>query len=439
MSFVNLGCAKNVVDSQFMAGTLISRGISLAPSPDEADFIVVNTCAFIEPARREAMETIKSVCNLKRHGNCRGVVVAGCLPQRYRETIARQLPDVDAFIGLDQLETVADLINNLASGATVAADIAPDARKIYDPPPRAVIFSGGPFAYLKIAEGCDHRCAFCAIPSIRGSYRSRTVASIVSEAEQLLSYGIRELNLVSQDTTSYGKDLHDGSSITTLLSALGKIGGDFWIRMLYGHPAHVTDRLLDTMASIPQICRYLDIPLQHSHPDVLRMMCRGNSTESVRILAERIRGRLPDVVIRTTFLVGFPGETEEHVAHMLRTVASVKFDHLGVFVYSPEEGTSALRMRNPVPAEVAEERRSRVLIAQREVVDARAASMIGAETEVLIESSDGQTACGRSRMQAPDVDGTITLPHVPASVRPGDLVKVKLTGQKDYDMVAELL
>ena len=437
VGFISLGCAKNLVDSQLMAGVLVSQKLSLARSPEEADIVIVNTCAFIDEARAESMEMIESACSLKRTGQCKAVLVTGCLPQRYKEDLKTRLPEVDAFIGLDELESVASVVLQLAKGKRGIFRVSARSTKIYEPRVPGITFTGGPFAYLKIAEGCNHRCSFCAIPDIRGAYRSRTISQILGEAGKLLANGVKELNLISQDVTSYGRDLKYDTDLAKLLGELGQLGGNFWIRLLYGHPAMVSDCLLKMMAETPKVCRYLDLPIQHSHPDMLRAMRRSNTIMHVETMADRIRAVMPDAALRTTCLVGFPGETEEHFDHLLDFIRRVEFDHLGVFTYSPEEHTSAFEMPDRPDPELAAARRDDLLVAQMEIVDRKAQGMIGTETEVLLERKTGNNIwVGRARRSAPEVDGIVLIEQIPADRQAGDFVKVRYTAQQEYDMLA---
>jgi len=438
VGFISLGCAKNLVDSQIMAGVLLSENLKLARCPEEADIVIVNTCAFIEEARTESMEMIESACSLKDTGPCRAVLVTGCLPQRYKEDLQARLPEVDAFIGLDDLENVAAVIKKLADGKRGIFNVSAKPVKTFEPRVPGIVFTGGPFAYLKVAEGCNHHCAFCAIPGIRGAYRSRTVLQIVKEAEKLLANGVKELNLISQDVTSYGRDLKYESNLAKLLEALGRLGGNFWIRLLYGHPAMVSDGLLQVMAETPQVCHYLDLPVQHSHPDILHAMRRGNTIVHVEKMAGRIRNVMPDVALRTTCLVGFPGETEEHFQHLLDYVERTEFDHLGVFTFSPEEHTTAFDMKDRPDPEVAARRRDRLLTAQRQIVDRKSARMTGSIDTVLLEKDEPENNIwiGRARRNAPEVDGVVLVEQVPAEKKAGDFISVQYTGQEEYDMVA---
>ena len=492
IGFVSLGCAKNLVDSQVMAGVLLAENLKLAPSPEEADIILVNTCAFIEDARAEAAETILRACRHKAVGGCRAVIVAGCLPQRYRDRMSTTFPDVDAFVGVDELDRIGEIVRQVAAGKRGIVAVGKGApTRLFQSQRPGLRFSGGPFAWLKVAEGCNHACAFCAIPGIRGRYRSRGPDELVAEARALLASGVRELNLISQDTTSYGRDLRNTSfaprggaptasvscgsatswrdssrlnpspvppppstvhlppssapRLPSLLRALDQLDGDFWIRILYGYPSRVTDELLEVMASSRHICAYLDLPIQHSHPDMLRAMRRADSVRAVAELPQRLRQAVPGMVLRTTCLVGFPGETEDRFRHLLETVEAAKFDHLGVFAFSPEEGTTAFRKRaNAPPAEVAEERRDRLLRLQRRIVDERRRTLVGAISHALLlsplESPKSQITprwIARLPRQAPDVDGVTQVQNAPAGSRPGQFIPVLITGGHGYDLAAE--
>lgn len=441
VGFVSLGCAKNLVDSQRMADVLLRDGLALAPSPDDADIIIVNTCAFIDAAREESLAEIRAACGRKSAGLCKAVLVAGCFPQRYRETLAAQLPDVDAFVGLDRLDEVGRVARRLASGERGIVEVSARSRRLYEPAGRGVVFSSGCHAYIKIAEGCNHRCAFCAIPSIRGAHRSRSIPGIVREAEGLLERGVRELVLVSQDVTSYGIDT-GRLKLPDLLRAVARIGGKFWLRWLYGYPTRVTDELLETMGELDHVCRYLDVPIQHSHPAVLKAMHRGATAHAVAGLAERVRSILPDAALRTTCLLGYPGESREHVDHLVRTVRRSRFDHLGAFVFSPEEGTPAFSLSPRPQRRTAEARRMRVLKAQDAVVAGRLAAMVGTVQEVLLESDRSgrdNTRPGRTRMFAPEVDGRVLVAGADKADRMGDFVRARITAVAGFDLLAERL
>ena len=440
VGFVSLGCAKNLVDSQIMAGALLTAGMELAPAPEEADAVVVNTCAFIEDARAESIEHILHVCNLKQQGRCRAVVVAGCLSQRYRADLKESLPEVDAFIGLDELERIPRIVEQVLAGATGILEIGDAAGSIFEPRLPGLAFSTGTHAYLKIAEGCNHPCAFCAIPAIRGRHRSRDPERICAEARHLLQAGFRELDLISQDVTAYGLDTGGRRGLPDLLCALDRLPGDFQLRLLYGYPTGVTPELLRTMRETAKTCAYLDVPVQHSHPDILRAMQRADTIRAVQDLPARTRAVLPDIALRTTCLVGFPGETEQHVEHLVQYLRAAQFDHLGVFAYSPEDGTPAAELPDrPSPRE-ADARRRHVLEVQQQIVSARAAARIGTRERVRLERCeqiDNQPIwLARSTRQAPEVDGATYVTDAPPEARPGDVIDVRITLHEDYDFWA---
>lgn len=444
VGFVSLGCAKNLVDTQLMAGFLKRDGIELAHSPEEADVILVNTCAFIQDAREEAAEAILSACEQKRRGGCRAVIVAGCMVQRYRERLARAFPDVDAFLGVDNLESVSELIRKLEQGKRPRRVLAGHgkAAKTYNPAYPSLLFTGGPFAYLKIAEGCDHRCAFCAIPGIRGAFRSRPEADLLREAEAMVKAGVREINLIAQDVLRYGTDFSDDRKprIAPLLRKLDALDGDFRLRLLYGYPAAVTDEILEILATSKHLCRYLDVPVQHCNPAILKAMGRADAIDATLGFAERLRKAVPDLTLRTTCLVGFPGETDEAFEELLAYVKTSRFDHLGTFVYSPEEGTRALLLPNVPDPETAEARRDALMAAQQRIVRERARSLVGRRDRALLlrtPAKKGGAWTARLPRQAPEVDGETRVKNVPADAKTGDFLPVAITGSRGYDLLAE--
>jgi len=446
IGFVSLGCAKNLVDSEVMATRLLSAGWQLARAPEQADIVIVNTCAFIQDAKQESLEAIFEACEWKTKGPCRAVLVAGCLSQRYRNELPAAMPEADAWVGLDEVKQIERVVRRLENGERGFSEISRSARAIIEPPPQRILFTNAPFAYLKIAEGCHHHCRFCAIPGIRGRYRSRSIKRIVTEAESLLAGGIRELNLISQDTTAYGRDLGSKTDLPNLLRALGAIGGRFWIRLLYGHPAHVTDDLLEAMGTVSQVCHYLDIPIQHSHPELLRAMGRPSLPGGVRRLLRRIRNAMPDIALRTTCLVGFPGETRYHFDHLMGVIGEAQFDHMGVFAYSREEGTPAVRLPSPVAPYIAKRRRDRLMRRQQRVVFQKARDRVGSTAEILIEKRDvckqntltcrGGAWIGRSGAEAPEVDGLVFVKTRDSSVRPGLFMTARYVAAAGYDMKA---
>ena len=439
VGLVSLGCAKNAVDLQVMAGHLLKAGHALAPNPDEADVILINTCAFIESAREEAAGEILRACELKRAGSCRHVVVAGCFAQRYGKEVLKAFPEVDALVGIDALDKIADVFARLK---TVLPPGMP--KKVFDPPMPALRFTGAAFAYLKIAEGCAHRCAYCAIPAIRGSYRSRPMASILAEAKELLATGVKELNVIAQDPMLYGVDLKvkklkgekvkDYSAgkrigLVELLKELDRLEGDFWIRVLYSYPSEITDEFLDWMAHSPHAAKYVDVPLQHTDPRVLKAMARGTAVKASLAAADRIRAAVPGVTLRTTVMTGFPGETPTAFATLLRDVKRMKFDHLGAFAFSPEEGTAAADMKGRPSRTVAERREREVMAAQKRVWAAKAKSQVGKTFRALVVAP----RVARLESQAPDVDGVVLLKRARTV---GSFTKVKITAVRGFDFEA---
>ena len=437
VGFISLGCSKNLVDSQVMAGYLKAGAITLAPSPEEADVILVNTCAFIEAAREEAAEAILSACSHKRKGRCRAVVVTGCMVQRYKERLGQAFPDVDAFLGIDELEQVAEVVRRAAAGERCGVLAGPGAPvKVYNPAYPTLLFTGGPFAYLKIADGCDHRCAYCAIPNIRGAYRSRPAVELVKEAAGMVRAGVREINLISQDSLHYGRDLEGEPSLAELMRRIDALEGDFRFRVLYGYPAGVTDEVLDVLNRARHVCKYLDLPVQHSHPDILRAMNRGQAVGATRDLAARLRQAVPGVVLRTTCLVGFPHETEEHFEHLMAYVEQARFDHLGVFAFSPEEGTVAYKMSGVPDPEVAEERCRRLMALQKRIVRERVKALKGTRDTALLLRREGEVWVARLPRQAPEVDGETRVAGAARQAKAGDFVRVEITGGRGYDLTA---
>lgn len=443
IGFISLGCAKNLVDSQVMAGKLMDAGMSLA-SVDEADIVVVNTCAFIQDARDEARRNIEWACDHKRAGGCRAVVVAGCLPQRYGKTLPKEFPLVDAFIGVDELDDIASIaLAALARGRRAAkVDVGQGLPcRVFNPTRPALRFTGAHCAFLKIAEGCMHSCAYCAIPGIRGRQRSRSLEDIVAEATSLVSTGVREITLVAQDTTAYGRDMRGAPRLPALLRALDAIEGDFWIRILYGHPGTIDDALLESIATLGHVVPYIDLPIQHSHPEVLRAMHRADTVKAVGGLVRRLREAVPGIAVRTTCMVGFPGEGEDEFAHLLRYVEEARFDALGAFVFSPEEGTPAYGLPIP-PASVSEERLARLLALQKRVMRQNHKALAGTEDRALLlvpPSRKGGPWLARTRRQAPDVDGWTRVGGLPSSAKAGDFVAVRYTGGRGCDLLAEPL
>ncbi len=448
VGIVSLGCAKNLVDSEIIAGHLREAGLFLTPDPNAADVMIVNTCSFIDAAKEESIAAIlESNRNrgMSRRHERQKLIVAGCMAQRFAKELPESLPEVDAFIGLDQLTGIVPIIEGLLEREAQAAPqnfVTPQPRFIPDFDTPRFRLTPAHTAYLKIAEGCNHPCSFCIIPQMRGRHRSRTIDSIVREARNLVAEGVREINLISQDTTYFGMDRWEekagprarvdssrGDSLTLLLRELNAIKGDFWIRLLYTHPAHWSDELIATIAASPKVARYVDMPLQHIADPMLDAMRRETSAQHIRDLVARIRAGIPGIALRTTFIVGFPGETEEDFETLLKFIEETRFERLGVFKYSQEEGTRAAKRDGHLSARVKQARWKRAMAAQQRIVLAQTAAAVGRDIRVLVE----QPGVGRSESDAPDVDARV---YVPAHLPVGQFVALKVTGARDYDLVA---
>ena len=455
---VSLGCSKNLVDTEVMLGHLDGAGFTFVASPEEADVLVVNTCGFIDAAREESIRAILDAAALKKDGRLKRLVVAGCMVQRYRAELTAELAkDVDAFVGLDELDRIVGAAGGVKSDLRVLPQgtkaIEPS-RYLYDaatPRRRAT----APWtAFVKIAEGCDHTCSFCAIPAFRGRFRSRPVEDIVAEAASLVRSGVREINLIAQDSSHYGRDREDREGLPGLLRALDGVDGLRWVRVHYLYPNTVTDRLVDTMAELPRVVPYVDMPLQHAHPETLRRMRRGGGAESHLALLDRFRKAMPEAALRSTFIVGFPGETEAEFEALLAFVEEARFDHLGVFTYSHEESTGAFALDDDVPAEIKTRRRDALMEAQQRIAFACNEAKVGATVEVLVEGSHEDTddlLVGRMATQAPDVDGQVLIndgfvvddsaldPRLLPHARPGAMARVLLTETAGYDLVGRIV
>ncbi len=451
VSLISLGCAKNLVDSEIMVGHLHAAGMKVIPEAEKADVVIVNTCSFIDSSKEESIGHILEVHQhrgMTKRRKEQKLIVAGCMAQRFSKDLATSLHDeVDAFIGLDQVTKVAPIIQELYARERNRND-APatfiEGRSTYIPDYDTPRFRLTPkhFAYIKIAEGCNHPCTFCIIPQIRGRHRSRTVASVVAEARQLVKEGVKELNLISQDTTFFGMDTWAerpnprtpvdsarGTALTTLLRELNAIEGEFWIRLLYTHPAHWSDELIRTIAACPKVARYIDIPLQHISDRMLERMQRETSGDYIRDLLRRIRAGIPGIAVRTTFIVGFPGETEADVDELCRFITETKFERLGVFRYSQEDGTRGAKMPDQIPAKVKEARWHRVMALQQEIAGEVSKSWVGRKLKVLVE----EPGVARGEADAPDIDGRV---YVPRSLARGEFAEVTINSFRDYDLLA---
>jgi ribosomal protein S12 methylthiotransferase len=440
IGFVSLGCPKNLVDSEVMMGQLVANGHELTPHPDQADVLVVNTCSFIDPAKKESVDTILEMAEYKKVGRARKLIVAGCLVERYRGDIRQEMPEVDALIGTNELDSIVAL----CEGMEPAGGGAPEPYLYHDLTPR-VLATPRHFAYIKIAEGCDHPCTFCVIPQYRGKFRSRRFESVISEATRLFAQGVREINLIGQDTTCYGEDFGLADGLAHLLARLAGIETEHpkWVRFLYAYPNKITQKLLDTIAEHRDLVKYIDMPLQHASAPVLKRMKRGSSGAIFLKLLERIRRTIPGVAIRTSFIVGFPGETAEDFEELCQFVEAAKFDNLGVFTYSDEDTSASCALDGKVDGRTIQNRKRRLMAIQRKIARARNRALVGAEVPVLVEGLSAETDllwAARMPTQAPEIDGvTLINDFDGAEPRAGEMRTLRITEAHDYDVVGTLL
>jgi len=438
VGFVSLGCPKNLVDSEVMMGQLAARGHELTPHPDQADVLVVNTCSFIDPAKKESVDTILEMAEYKKVGRARRLIVAGCLVERYRGDIRKDLPEVDALIGTNELDSIVAVCEGLPAPSNPLEPYL-----YHDLTPR-VLATPRHFAYMKIAEGCDHPCTFCVIPQYRGKFRSRRFESVISEATRLFQQGVREVNLIGQDTTCYGEDFGLQGGLAQLLARLAQIetANEKWIRFLYAYPNKVTQKLLDTIAEHRALAKYIDMPLQHASAGVLKRMKRGASGEIFLKLIERIRRTIPGVAIRTSFIVGFPGETAQDFDELRQFVEAARFDNLGVFAYSDEDTSASYALDGKVDGRTIQNRKRRLMAVQRKIARARNRALVGSEVPVLVEGLSDETDLlwkARMQTQAPEIDGVALINDFEgAEPRPGEIRRLRITEAHDYDVVGTL-
>ena len=436
VGLVSLGCPKNLVDSEVMLGHLRRDGCEIVADASRADVLLVNTCAFIGDAKRESIETILEMARQKRQGRAQRLVVTGCMAQRYREELQREIPEIDALAGPDEVPRIVDAVR----GRQAPLRAAPLPNWIYDHRSPRVLATPPYMAYAKIAEGCDYACSFCAIPALRGRYRSRTTDDVVAEARLLAERGVKELILIAQDTSRYGRDRGLEDELARLLRRLGRVDGLHWIRVMYAHPTTLSDAVLDAIADESKVVKYVDVPLQHGSSAVLRRMKRPSARRHVAGLVERVRRRVPGVALRTTVIVGFPGETAAEFEELLAFVREARFDHLGAFAYSREEGTPAFELAGRVPPSTAQSRLRRVMELQRSVSLGLSQARVGTRLETLVEAvvREGDVRLrGRSATQAPEIDGSVLITE--GSARPGDFVTCEVTGALDYDLLARVV
>lgn len=435
--FISLGCDKNLVDTEVMLGILSKGGFEFTDDETQADVIVVNTCCFINDAKEESINTLLEMAEYKKAGSCKALIAAGCMAQRYKQEIQEEIEEVDAIIGTTSIDNILDAVNTSLKGQK--AQFIENIDRIPTQKSNRVVTTGGYYAHLKIAEGCNKHCTYCIIPKIRGNYRSVPMEELIEEAKSLADQGIKELILVAQETTLYGMDLYGKKRLPALLKELCKIRGIVWIRIQYCYPEEITDELIETIKTEPKICHYLDLPIQHANDEILKRMGRRTNKAQLIQIIEKLRNEIPDIAIRTTLITGFPGETNEQHEELVDFIDEMEFDRLGVFTYSPEENTPAAMMDNQVLEEVKEERRAELMEIQQEIVFDNEDKMVGRIITVLIEGKvvDENAYVGRTYKDAPNVDGYIFV-HTDEELVSGDFVKVKVTGAVEYDLIGEI-
>jgi ribosomal protein S12 methylthiotransferase len=446
VGFVSLGCPKNLVDSEVMMGQLKEAGYEITNKADEAETLVVNTCGFIESAKQESIEAILEATNAKAGGAAKRVVVTGCLVERYRDELIKELPEVDFFLGTNEINRIVEAADEKKNFRELP--LLPIGNKtatyLYDFDTPRYRATGSYTAFIKIAEGCDRPCAFCSIPQMRGSFRSRRFGSILKEAEDLVGQGVKEVVLIAQDSSRFGEDLGERDALAKLIRALGEIEGLEWIRVMYAYPTHISDEFLDAIRETPKAVKYLDMPLQHASRNVLKLMRRGGSRQSLEKLIRRIREKVPGITIRTTFITGFPGETEEDFEELLEFVRNCEFDNVGVFTYSDEEGTPAFELPDKVDPKIARRRRARLMKEQAKISKRKNKEKIGKTFRVLFEGLSQESDLlfqGRTEGQAQEIDGYILINDMPEGFEPrvGEFYNVKINEAHEYDLIGEIV
>ena len=436
--FISLGCDKNLVDSEVMLGLLDKKGYQIVDSEEDADIIVVNTCCFIHDAKEESIQTILEMAEYKKEGKLKALIVTGCLAQRYQQEIIDEIPEVDAVLGTTSYDHIVEAVEEALAGnghvVLEDVDALPDVKE------KRLVTTGGHYAYMKIAEGCDKHCTYCIIPKLRGNYRSVPMEKLLAEAKDLADQGVKELILVAQETTVYGKDLYGEKSLHKLLRELCKISKIQWIRILYCYPEEIYDELIQAIKEENKVCHYLDLPIQHASDAVLKRMGRRTSKAQLVEIIEKLRKEIPDISLRTTLITGFPGETQEQHEELKDFVDEMEFDRLGVFTYSPEEDTPAATMTEQIPEEVKEDRQAELMELQQEIAFDLAEDMVGREVLVMIEGkvADENAYVGRTYKDAPNVDGLIFI-NTDEELMSGDFARVRVTGALEYDLIGELI
>ncbi len=435
VNVVTLGCEKNLVDSEIMSGLVHARGYTLVDQPEDATVVIVNTCGFIDAAKEESVNTILNLAELKDTARLKALIVSGCLTQRYKQELMKEMPEIDGIVGTGDFHRINDIIDE-ALGGKKPIYVGNPVFNYEETLPR-LLSTPRHTAYVKIAEGCDNACTFCSIPIMRGKFRSRSIESILAEVKQLAAQGVKEISLIAQDSTNYGTDLYEGFKLPDLMNRVSEVEGIEWVRLHYAYPGFFTDELIETIASNPKICKYIDMPLQHSEDAILKRMRRPGRQRDVRELISRIRARIPDVALRTSMIVGFPGETEEEFEKLCDFVQEMKFDRLGVFAYSQEEDTPANRLPDQLSDEVKQHRAHTLMEVQREVAKGNSAKYVGRTLDVLVERYDGRSDVyiGRSQYDAPEVDGEVYVSGIRTEL--GEIRKVRITHAYEYDLSGE--
>ncbi|AZN40918.1 30S ribosomal protein S12 methylthiotransferase RimO [Paenibacillus albus] len=432
---LTLGCEKNLVDSEIMSGLIDARGYQLVDQADDATVIIVNTCGFIDAAKEESVNTILDMAEFKQTGRLKALIVSGCLTQRYKKQLMEEMPEIDGIVGTGDFHHITDIVDEALNGKRPVKVGNPAFD--YDQKLPRLVTTPRYTAYVKIAEGCDNACTFCSIPIMRGKFRSRSMESIVAEVQQLADQGVKEVSLIAQDSTNYGTDLYDKFMLPELLNRVSEVEGIAWVRLHYAYPGFFSDELIETIAENSKVCNYIDMPLQHSEDSILKRMRRPGRQTDTRALVQRIRSRIPDVALRTSIIVGFPGETDEDFERLCDFVREMKFDRLGVFTYSPEEDTPAVRLPNEVPDDVKEWRSNTLMEIQRQVSKDLNGKHIGKEIDVLVERYDGRSDVyvGRSPYDAPEIDGEVFISNCKAAI--GEIQRVRITHAYEFDMSGE--
>ena len=436
--FISLGCDKNLADSEQMLGILRNKGYEFTDDECEADIIVVNSCCFISDAKEESINTILDMAQCKTHYKCQALIVTGCLAERYKEEIYKEIPEVDAVIGTSSYDAIAEAVEQALEGKK--PQVFKDLNRLPDIRTERVVTTGGYFAHLKIAEGCDKHCTYCIIPKVRGNYRSVPMENLIRQAKELAEKGVKELILVAQETTMYGKDIYGEKSLHKLLKELCKIQGIQFIRIMYCYPEEIYDELIQTMKEEQKICHYLDMPIQHCNDAILKKMGRRTNKQEIQEIVTKLREAIPDIILRTTLITGFPGETEDNFEEMMDFVDEMEFDRLGVFPYSPEEGTPAAEFPDQIDEEVKADRQCEIMELQQDIAFEKSERRIGQEMLAVIEGkvADENAYIGRTYMDAPNIDGYVFI-HTDEALMTGDFVKVKITASSDYDLIGELV